>query len=263
MLLSCNMIPNANIVLVLTGTITPFIHFKVVAKDPHSRLEEYVKSVTWYLKNTPYKVVFCENSGFTNFMQYIIPNFDHCELDKRFEYLTFVSKDYGGGAGAGECDILRRVQKESRLIRNASIIVKCTGRLILTNLTTVMRQLKKSNHSFFAGDYAIDFRSMTTTFFAFTPDLYDALLTIQPLINKDNYIELAIMHFVHSQIRKDPSSVLFFNHPLLISGRSGHYGTVYDTPLWKIPLRYLYRLIRILKWHQIKKIYQKSNDYSQ
>lgn len=242
------MISNQNVVLVLTGTITPFISFKLVANNPELRLKEYINTVKWYLVHTPYKVVFCENSGYKNFERYL--SFD---TKKRFEYITFTDVEGNSGAGYGECNILRKVQESSNFVKEASVIVKCTGRLILTNIMGIMQQFKNINHSFFAGDYAADFKSMNTTFFTFTPDLFDRLLEIQPMLSKDNYIEKAIMHFVHAQCRKAPETVLYFNRPLFISGRSGHYGTVYDTPKWKVPLRYLRKIYRIIQWKKTKR----------
>lgn len=235
----------SKIVLLLTGTIVP--QFKVTVSDPETRLKEYIKSVQWYLDNTPYKVVFCENSGYTSFCEQLREAGANLE---RFEYITFKPKAMIGGPGYMEWEILREIKNKSLFIDDATFFVKGTGRLILTNIKSVMNQFSSCRDSFFAGEFARDFQSMTTTFFAFTPDLYEDLLSIQDEIVK-KYVEISIIKFVHKQFKKDPESIILFNRPLLISGRSGHYGHIYDTPSWKIPIRYLRRVQRLLEWHLI------------
>lgn len=236
-----------NIVLLLTGTITPQVSFKMTARDPSQRLSEYVKSIEWYLKNTSYKIVFGENSGFVQFKEEL-GNVD----ENRFEFICFKDEKLIDSAGYQEWEILKQVKDKSKFIKDASIIIKGTGRLILTNINCVMRQFKLKHRSVFCGHYAPDFQSMTTTFFVFTPDLFDDLISIQDDI-LIKYVEISIMNFVHKQIIKDPHTVLFFNHPLFISGQSGHYGTIYDTPFWKKPVRYFVKLFRIAQWHQTKR----------
>lgn len=236
-----------NIVLILTGTITPQISTKMVITDARVRLIEYHNAVRWYLDNTPYKVVFGENSGYSDFCLL----FSEEDL-RRFEYISYKKETVIGGAGYGEWEILEEIKENSLFIKDATLLLKCTGRLVLTNITSVMRQFSTLNSSCFAGNYARDFLSMGTTFFAFTPDLYDDILSIHNDI-LNNYVEIAIMNFVHKQIKKDPKSVVLFNRPLFVSGRSGHYGNRYDTPMWMKPIRYLRKIQRLLEWHFITK----------
>ena len=237
----------SNVVLILTGTITPQISTKMVITDPDTRLNEYLRAVKWYLENTPYKVVFCENSGYANFTNHL------GEVDyDRFEYITFKKEKIIGGAGYGEWEILRTIKEKSAFVKDATIIMKCTGRLILLNVKNVMSQFSNLHGSCFAGNYARDFLSMGTTFFAFTPDLFDDILSIHEDI-LHNWVEKAIIIFVHRQFKKDPKSIVLFNRPLFVSGRSGHYGNTYDTPMWMKPIRYIRKSQRLLEWHLITK----------
>lgn len=119
-------------------------------------------------------------------------------------------------------------------------------------INSVMKQFSNLKGSRFAGNYARDFMSTGTTFFAFTPDLYDDILSIhEDILN--NYVEIAIMNFIHRQFKKDENSIVLFNRPLFVSGRSGHYGHVYDDPKWKKPLRYVRKGQKLLEWHLITK----------
>lgn len=56
---------NHQVVLLLTGCVQPNIKNDVLAiKDVETRKNQYLEAIDWYIKNTPYKIVFCENSGY-------------------------------------------------------------------------------------------------------------------------------------------------------------------------------------------------------
>ena len=53
------------VVLLLSGCIQPNIKNDVLAiADVETRKKQYVEAIKWYAQNTPYKIVFCENSGY-------------------------------------------------------------------------------------------------------------------------------------------------------------------------------------------------------
>lgn len=190
------------IVLLLTGTITPNIKTKMVQADPAARLNEYLMAVIWYLENTPYKIVFGENSGFTEFKQKI-ESIGGDRNTNRLEYITYKTETVTGGAGYNEWEILKRVRHESLFLKDADAVVKITGRLIITNIKGLLKQVPFPRKTFFIGDYAADFLSMGTICFVFSPDLYDDILAVQHK-TRENYVEIAIMHFVHGQCKKAP-----------------------------------------------------------
>ena len=61
------------------------------------------------------------------------------------------------------------------------------------------------------------------------------------------------MDFVYKQYNKDPQTILYYKNPLFISGRGGHYGNNYDTPLWKMPIRYVWKYYRRFQWCRFKR----------
>lgn len=53
------------VVLLLTGCIQPNIKNDILAvTDVETRKKQYIEAIKWYVQNTPYKIVFCENSGY-------------------------------------------------------------------------------------------------------------------------------------------------------------------------------------------------------
>lgn len=75
-----------NICLLLTGCIRPNITNDVlVISDIETRKRQYEEAINWYLKNTPYNIVFCENSG-TDISTLI----QMSHFPKRIEMLTYI-----------------------------------------------------------------------------------------------------------------------------------------------------------------------------
>lgn len=79
-----------NVCLILTGCVHPNIQNDVLAvTDAATRRRQYVEAIGWYLANTPYDIVFCENSGTDISASVQAPG-----AERRLEVLTFVK---GGG----------------------------------------------------------------------------------------------------------------------------------------------------------------------
>lgn len=53
------------VVLMLTGCVAPNIKNDVLAvTDINTRKKQYLEAIQWYAANTPFKIIFCENSGY-------------------------------------------------------------------------------------------------------------------------------------------------------------------------------------------------------
>jgi len=229
-----------NVVLILTATITPQVNF-IKISDKGKRRAEYEKAICWYLEHTPYKIVVGENSGCYDLLNCIPQN------EKSRVELICYSETANVSTGWNEMQIMRRVSEQSTFVKEADLLFKITGRLILTNIMEVLRQPIHHKGSLFASNISRDLQSTDTRFYAFTPDFYPQILETQELI-KEKWVESAIMEFVNKQLRTDKNSVLLFNRPLFVSGRSGHSGGRYDVPTYKKPLYYLHRIKRMLDW---------------
>lgn len=49
--------------ILLTGCIHPNTKEGLAISDANVRKKQYCNAIRWYLTNTPYNIVFCENSG--------------------------------------------------------------------------------------------------------------------------------------------------------------------------------------------------------
>lgn len=54
---------NKKITIFLTGCINPNTKEGLAISDAAVRKQQYIDAIKWYLANTPYRIVFCENSG--------------------------------------------------------------------------------------------------------------------------------------------------------------------------------------------------------
>lgn len=124
------------ITILLTGCIHPNTKEGLVISDAAVRKKQYIDAIHWYLANTPYNIVFCENSG-TDISNDVVIE------DGRVEFLTYTSKplkvDYG--KGLREMEIIEYAITHSSVLMNSDIIIKGTGRLILKNIVSVVSWL--------------------------------------------------------------------------------------------------------------------------
>lgn len=107
-------------------------------QDTSERLKQYKTALRYYLTNTSFKIVFCENSNTdfsTEFADYI--------QEGRLEYLTFNGNcfDRKLGKGYGEAIILKHVYAHSSFLKECNYTIKITGRIIINNLSSILGQL--------------------------------------------------------------------------------------------------------------------------
>lgn len=135
---------NKKITIFLTGCIHVNTKEGLAISDAAVRKQQYIDAIQWYLNNTPYNIVFCENSG-TDISNEIGTG------RGRLEFLTYTSKplkvDYG--KGQREMEIIAYAIEHSAMLMSSDIIIKGTGRLILKNIVPVTSWLAKRNTSDF------------------------------------------------------------------------------------------------------------------
>ncbi len=124
-------------ILLLTGCINPNGTAFTTLSNENERKKQYLDAIQYYLSHTRYKIVFAENSG-TDISQ----PFQDAINAGRLEYITFVgNQNKERGKGYGECEILEYTLNHSKFIHSSSDkrIVKITGRLIVKNITTLIK----------------------------------------------------------------------------------------------------------------------------
>ena len=132
------------VILLMTATITPPKNCPdLVRADPKIRMNDYINALKYYLDiPSQYcdRIIFAENSD-TNLehMQSIL-KFNH--QNKQVEFISFPQGNSfppAYGKGYGEMLLIDYAMENSKMISDQDIIWKATGRLILNNLTEIIK----------------------------------------------------------------------------------------------------------------------------
>lgn len=138
-----------DIVLLLTATVNCkdvcFCNFN----DSQERIQQYLKSLTYYLQNTNNNIVFAENSGYDiykDLKEYLQVNL-HMNIEQyknRLEILTFDDRkaSISRGKGYGEARILKYALYNSKFINNNYHLLKISGRIIVSNINNLLKHVK-------------------------------------------------------------------------------------------------------------------------
>ncbi len=133
--------------IIITGTISPDTNVgQLTIRDSSERLRQYVASLKTLIEQRPEaKIIFCDNSG------YDVQKLNELKKMAEFnnvllELLSFTADGqnvakYGKGYGEGE--IMKYVIDNSRYITDDEYIVKITGRLVVDNISDILRKLKR------------------------------------------------------------------------------------------------------------------------
>lgn len=221
------------IVLVLTGCILPNVSDTLAVSDAESRKQMYVSAILWYLENTEYKVVFGENSGHS------VKSCIHGQYLDRYEELTYSSVPTipNRSRGYKEMEILEYVQANSTFIKDADLIVKITGRLVLRNIKSLIHYLinKDCPNGLVSSMQYQDKRGSDCRFIFFTPQFFPCLLNQKEKITEEVTFE-AIMEDAIAEATK--KGMMFFLprwlyriHGIGMGGKDGK-AYVYDRPWW-------------------------------
>lgn len=236
---------NHQVVLLLTGCIQPNIKNDVLAvKDVETRKNQYLEAIGWYVKNTPYKVVFCENSGYDVSSEML-------NSGGQVEYLSFVASENGAERGKGykEMEILEYVQAHSKFYQEGSLFVKVTGRLVLLNICDIVERLDKCRQEFVSA-YMYGRRVFADSrFIFFTKSYFPLLLSQKENImdwqhNFEYYTFVSVMEAIEKGIK-------FIYPPLKerVHGVGGGFGVTYDLSDKKyIRLNLKHQIKRFLFW---------------
>lgn len=127
-------------VILLSACINPNGMSLTALQDQKQRKIQYVDSIRYYLDNTNYPIVVCENSG-TGFGD----TFAKEEASGRLEILCFEGNNYDRsfGKGYGEAEILKYIFANSKLVKSCRCTIKITGRVKITNIYNVLDQMYK------------------------------------------------------------------------------------------------------------------------
>ena len=222
------------VILLLTACVKPNYGGDRPKADVELRRREYVAAVEWYLLNTPYKVVLCDNSG-TDIT---------ADLRRgawggvRLEVLTYsaapipASRSYG----YGEMDIVEYALAHSRLLCSAGpsdIVVKITGRLKLLNIRPIVSHLLRRSRDGrpFVSAY-VNGRAAVggdCRFIFSTPDYMRRLAGMKQQLWFWFNFERVMTCCAFTMMSEGKTRLIFPPLPPRVSGESGGRTAVYDT----------------------------------
>lgn len=250
---------DSEILMLLTATITP--QFENMYHTPEERKKQYISAIMFYLEKTPYPMVICENSGYYNLLESIDKSYH-----ERIEYICFQETNKARNYGYNEMIILEKIKKESQFLKDAKLIIKLTGRIIIKNIVQLTSQVKKERGHFLAANINRNLQYISSRCFFFTTSMYDTILSKKDgigaitykyvrdggVIPPDKYVDIesAIAGVIKEELQKDLKSFKFLHYPMLISGVSGYYGTDLETKsTMKLIQKYIKHLLRVLDWY--------------
>lgn len=217
-----------DVILLLTGCIKPNVNDLPAVMDIKKRAAEYTDAINFYLQNTDYKVVFCENSG-TDISANINGPKD------RLEMLTYTSSGEGKDRSKGykEMEILQYVQANSNFFNSAEdtdIVVKVTGRLQLLNITKIVKHLKRVVGG---GNFVSAYINGATgagdcRFIFFSPKFLYKLTARKEDIYWNHNFEEIMTKLILECISNKSFKFVYPTCPARVRGTSGGYGTSYD-----------------------------------
>ena len=216
-------IERTDIILLLTGTIERNSSDVLAVKDPEIRKQQYLDAISFYLNHTSFKIIFAENSG--NSLAK-----DFAESD-RLEFISFNSPKISPDRGKGykELEIMNYAIKNSRFIRNSSLIVKITGRLKVLNINKIVgftHNFDYSNNGLILSNIYKRLK-MDSRCFLFSIDFWPYLQENGKAINVDFSFEKALWKAIVDFKNKGRGTYRQFSQPLRIKGISGGFGMPY------------------------------------
>lgn len=216
-----------SITILLTGCIHPNTKEGLAISDADVRKRQYMDAIQWYLANTPYKIVFCENSG-TDVSGEIGTG------GGRLEFLTYKSKplkvDYG--KGLREMEIIAYAIDHSSMLMKSDIIIKGTGRLILKNIITVASWIAKRDTTDFCSVWmSIKMWMCDSRFFLCSPSFLKVFSTYKSQLNDNLNFERTLATCISENRR-----MFHFIYPPVwynIEGIGGGLGVRYHFSRWQ------------------------------
>ena len=128
-------------IILLTSCVNPNGMPFTALSDINDRKQQYLDALRFYVNNTSLPIVYVDNSN-VNIKEYNV--FSNIAED-RLELLSFDGNhDKDHGKGFGELEIIDYAINHSRIINNNKNVslIKITGRLIIVNIATILKQLK-------------------------------------------------------------------------------------------------------------------------
>lgn len=232
------------VVILLTASVDPMGMAFVAVTDAAERLREYAEAAgSWARAPGIHGVVFCENTGHD--LSAIRRAFEGAATAT--EVLQFEGNrfDRSLGKGYGELLIMSHALEHSRLLRDADLVVKVTGRYRLGHLPEFLRGLQASWPVQVTADLQRSLTWADSRVFGFTPGFFGRHLAPWQARLDDGaglHLEHALARAVHAALAAGERWAPLPAAPEIL-GRSGTDGKSYRLPWFKALRRRVYRRI--------------------
>ena len=169
-----------DVVLIITACIQPNMNQRyLVLKDVSERLFQYLSCIEYYIAESPFcNIVFCDNSNYSIIERDALVHKAKLK-GKNLEMLSFMGNSdlvaKYSTKGIGEDEIMDYVLTNSVLASQAKTFFKVTGRLLITNLQDLVKDIHYGCNYFLRDMYS-DTRSLDTRFYAMDMVCYNQLL---------------------------------------------------------------------------------------
>ena len=135
-----------DIALVLTASIDIKGMPKAIPTAAEQRQQDYFNTLKYYINNHPIvrKIIFIENSGWS--LDYVMEAAKENPHNKEIEFISLNCNDFPRrfSKGYGECLLIEKGLKKSKLVNSVTHIAKITGRIYLRNLSQLLQYPQKT-----------------------------------------------------------------------------------------------------------------------
>ena len=240
----------------MTSCLNPGGMWYTMLQDVEERREQYIEAIKFYIENTKFRIVFCDNSGED------MSKLSQIGGSNRVELLSFCGNDYDKtfGKGYGEFNIIRYAFNNSRFIKESSSTIKVTGRLTVGDLDEVKRlkdMMIPRRRRFVLASMDSRHKECDSRCLFADNDFY-----VRHFLAKENEINDSkgyyFEHLLYDTIKGLPSDYVVsdFILPLEINGVSGTSGRVYNAK----PMEYGKKLVELRNLCEFKKQQYKGKD---
>lgn len=238
-----------DVVLLLTATVRAGDVIFCDRRDSELRLADYLYAFKfWIGEPLLSRIVLVENSGYDlSAFQEIVDR--RARKDLEVELLSFVQKPFARtlGKSYGEAKIVEHAFEHSRLLADAGLVIKCTGRYFATNFFRVWPSFSHETHPYAMVNFYQYPTVCDSRLFAAQPTFYTAYFATAAQSIDDSqgyYFERALADATHAA-RADGHSVQRLpGGGLLIDGVQASTNTAYAYPYWK---RIAYRIVALVR----------------
>lgn len=163
--------------------------------------------------------------------------------------LSFVASSQGSERGKGykEMEILEYIYEHSRFCKEADLLVKITGRLVLLNIVSLVKRLDGQKHEFISA-YLYGRRYFSDSrFIFFSPSFFPLLLAQKENIKdwRHNFEYSTFAAVMQAQERG--FRFVYPSLPERVHGVGGGFGVTYDISDWQyFKLNVKHQLKRLL-----------------